>query len=49
MYRCLIIDDEVPARALIATHLSKLPDFEVIKSFDNAIDAFVFCNKTRLI
>jgi DNA-binding LytR/AlgR family response regulator len=48
MYKCLIIDDEVPARALIATHLSKLPDFEILKAFDNAIDAFVFLQQNEV-
>lgn len=48
MYKCLIIDDEVPARALISNHLSKLPDFEVLKSFDNAIDAFVFLQQNEV-
>nr|WP_315166875.1 LytTR family DNA-binding domain-containing protein [uncultured Flavobacterium sp.] len=48
MYKCLIIDDEVPARALISNHLSKLPDFEVVKSFANAIDAFVFLQQNEV-
>jgi DNA-binding LytR/AlgR family response regulator len=48
MYKCLIIDDEVPARALIATHLSKLPDFELVQSFSNAIEAFVFLQQNEV-
>ncbi|MFV7234181.1 LytR/AlgR family response regulator transcription factor [Flavobacterium sp. ZB4R12] len=48
MYKCLIIDDEVPARALIANHLSNLPDFEIINSFDNAIEAFVFLQQNEV-
>lgn len=48
MYKCLIIDDEVPARALISNHLSKLPDFEVVQSFSNAIEAFVFLQQNEV-
>lgn len=42
MNRCLIIDDELPARQLIQTYLEALPDFEVVKMFDNALDGFVY-------
>ena len=48
MYKCLIIDDEVPARALISNHLSKLPDFEVVQSFGNAIEAFIFLQQNEI-
>lgn len=48
MYKCLIIDDEVPARALISNHLSKLPDFEVVQSFSNAIEAFVYLQQNEV-
>ncbi len=48
MFKCLIIDDEVPARALISNHLSKLPDFEEVQSFSNAIEAFVFLQQNEV-
>lgn len=38
-YRCLIVDDEALARDLIAGHLEKLPQFEVVAACANAIDA----------
>ncbi|GAB3520578.1 LytR/AlgR family response regulator transcription factor [Emticicia fontis] len=41
-YRCLIIDDEPPARELIKAYLEVLPDFEVVGLFDNAIDGFIY-------
>jgi DNA-binding LytR/AlgR family response regulator len=41
-YRCLIIDDEPPARELIRAYLEILPDFEVVGMFDNAIDGFIY-------
>ncbi len=40
--RCLIIDDERPARGLIETYLEVLPDFEVVQTFDNAVEGFVY-------
>lgn len=42
MNRCLIIDDELPARALIQMYLENLPDFEVVKTLDNAVEGFVY-------
>ena len=45
MIKCVVIDDEQPARDLIALHLSNLRDFEIVASFDNALDAFNFLQK----
>src|SRR5687768_8758445 len=45
MTRCLIVDDEEPARELIRLHLSGLQDFEVVASLNNALDAFTFLQK----
>jgi DNA-binding LytR/AlgR family response regulator len=45
MIRCLIVDDEEPARELISLHLAGLHDFEVVASLNNALDAFVFLQK----
>ncbi|WP_276484093.1 LytR/AlgR family response regulator transcription factor [Paraflavitalea pollutisoli] len=45
MITCVIIDDEQPARELIALHLANLQDFEVVASFDNALDGFSFLQK----
>jgi DNA-binding LytR/AlgR family response regulator len=45
MTKCLIVDDEEPARELIKLHLSGLRDFEVIASLNNALDAFAFLQK----
>jgi len=38
-YKCLIVDDEELARELIATHVSQLPDFEVVAICASAIEA----------
>src|SRR4051794_39689424 len=45
MIKCIVIDDEQPARELIAMHLANLPDFELLASFDNALDGFNFLQK----
>jgi DNA-binding LytR/AlgR family response regulator len=37
---CLIIDDEAIAREIIATHLSKIDNINIIASCNNAIEAF---------
>lgn len=38
-YKCIIVDDEEPARNLIKNHLSKLDDFEIVATCINAIEA----------
>lgn len=47
-YRCLIIDDEQPARELIKAYLEILPDFEVTGIFDNAIDGFIYLQSNEV-
>ncbi|MBA4851790.1 LytTR family DNA-binding domain-containing protein [Emticicia sp. BO119] len=47
-YRCLIIDDELPARELIKAYLEILPDFEVVGLFDNAIDGFIYLQSNEV-
>lgn len=37
---CIIVDDEVIAREVIATHLSKIPNIKIVASCSNAIEAF---------
>jgi DNA-binding LytR/AlgR family response regulator len=48
MIKCIVIDDEQPARELIATHLGSLHDFELLASFDNALDGFNFLQKNTV-
>ena len=47
-YRCLIIDDELPAKELIKAYLEVLPDFEVVSLFDNAIDGFIYLQNNEV-
>ena len=41
---CIIIDDEVAARAIVSQLCTTIPDLDVIEKFDNAIDAIKFLN-----
>ena len=45
MIRCLIVDDEEPARKLISLHLSNLEGFEVAASLANGAEAFTYLLK----
>ena len=49
MTKCVIIDDERPARELIRHHLSDLKDFTLLASFENAVEAFNFIQKNTCI
>jgi|SRR5687767_14418904 DNA-binding LytR/AlgR family response regulator len=48
MTTCIIVDDERPARDLIQLHLSGLQDFELLSTFDNALDAFNFLQRSAV-
>ena len=41
---CIIVDDELAARAIVQQLCSKMPELDVIEEFDNAIDAIKFLN-----
>ena len=47
-YKCLIVDDEELARELIATHVSQLPDFEIVATCASAIEASSAVSYTHL-
>jgi DNA-binding LytR/AlgR family response regulator len=48
MIKCVVLDDEQPARELITLHLSNLQGFELLATFDNALDGFNFLQKTAV-
>lgn len=48
MIKCVVIDDEQPARELIALHLANLPGFELLASVDNALDGFTLLQKNTV-
>lgn len=47
-YTCLIVDDEPLARELIETYLSKIPNFELVASCSNAIEASTVLTTQRI-
>ncbi len=48
MIKCLIVDDEFIAREIIASHLSKIDNLEIVAQCKNAIEAFNYINKTPI-
>jgi DNA-binding LytR/AlgR family response regulator len=42
MIRCIVIEDELPARELLRSYLAELADWTLVADFDNAIDAIGF-------
>src|SRR5687768_6661671 len=48
MIKCIIVDDEQPARELIAHHLSSLKEFVLLAAFDNALDGFNFLQNNEV-
>ena len=45
---CLIVDDEAIAREVIATHISKVDNLQVVAQCKNAIEAFNFIGTTKV-
>lgn len=43
--KCLIVDDEPPARELLVSYVGKLEDFEIGAQFDNGVDSFNYLQK----
>ncbi|MBN8577242.1 MAG: response regulator transcription factor [Cytophagales bacterium] len=41
-YRCILIDDEQPARELLQMYIEQIPGFEVAGMFDNALVGFTY-------
>lgn len=48
MIKCIVVDDEQPARELIAHHLSSLKEFVLLAAFDNAMDGFHFLHNNEV-
>ena len=48
MIKCIVVDDEKPARDLIRLYMSGLTDYELIASFENSLNAFSFLQKTEV-
>lgn len=48
-YKTIIIDDEPLAIDVIMHHLNRFPNFEVVKTFTDAVDAFNFLKEGNLV
>lgn len=48
MIKCLIVDDEPPARELLQRYIEPLEGFEVLDMFDNALSAFSFLQSNHV-
>lgn len=46
--KCIIIDDEEMARAIIAQRISKFPEMEVLEEFSNAMHAIKYLNQNSV-
>ena len=46
--KCLIVDDEPLASELVATHLAKIPELELVGSCHNAYEAMAVLQKEKI-
>lgn len=46
--RCIIIDDEAMARAIIAQRISNYPEMTVVEEFSNALQAIKYLNQNNV-
>jgi two-component system LytT family response regulator len=47
-YKCIIVDDEPLARELLASHLTKFKNFELVNCFENALKAYEFLQQNEV-
>jgi two-component system LytT family response regulator len=43
--KCIVVEDEAPARELIKSYLAELPEWNLVADFDNAIDALTYLSR----
>jgi DNA-binding LytR/AlgR family response regulator len=47
-YSCIAVDDEYPATQIIESFVKKIPELELIKSFNKADEALIFLNNNEI-
>jgi DNA-binding LytR/AlgR family response regulator len=47
-YKCLVVDDEPLAAELVATHVTKTPDFELVSTCQNALEALSILQREQI-
>lgn len=45
---CIIVDDEIIAREIIGTHLSKINNITIVASCNKAVEAFKVINNHKI-
>lgn len=45
---CVLVDDEPMAREILASYIDKVPNLDLISSFENATDALVFMQESQV-
>lgn len=40
--RCIVLEDEAPPQNLMRNYFNRMPELELVKVFDNALDASDF-------
>ena len=48
IHKCVIVDDEVLARELMEAYIAKIPNFELVASCPNAIQASEILNENKI-
>lgn len=46
--RCIIVEDEFPAVEILKEYIGKVSDWEIMSSFDNALDAISYLSKNKV-
>jgi DNA-binding LytR/AlgR family response regulator len=46
--KCIIVEDEAPARELLVSYTSRMPNIEVLEVFENALDAYDFLSENEV-
>lgn len=48
LVKCIIIEDEYPAVEILKGFLAKVPQMEILASFDNAVDAIYYLSNNKV-
>ncbi|MBA4056529.1 MAG: DNA-binding response regulator [Marivirga sp.] len=46
--KCIIVDDEPPARQLLRSYISRLENFDIVGQFENSLEAFSFLQNVSI-
>jgi DNA-binding LytR/AlgR family response regulator len=46
--KCILIEDEAPARDLLISYTNRIPTLQVLEVFENALDAYTFLSENEV-